>query len=161
MPIEIACRCGKKFAAPEKLAGKTLSCPECGGPLTVPDPRQKTAAAATPPPIKATCTCGKSFSAKSSLAGKTVKCPSCGQALKIPAATSKTVREQPPATAAAPGIADLLDDVGVTASKTGARCPECGADMAPEAILCIACGFHVESGKRLQTKRVGKPPKTE
>jgi hypothetical protein len=39
MQIEVACRCGQRFAAPPEYAGQTLPCPMCGGPIAVPIPQ--------------------------------------------------------------------------------------------------------------------------
>ena len=36
MPIKITCQCGQRFAAKERLAGRTVKCPKCGEPLIVP-----------------------------------------------------------------------------------------------------------------------------
>lgn len=36
MSISVQCDCGKKLKAPDKAAGKTKRCPDCGEPLTVP-----------------------------------------------------------------------------------------------------------------------------
>jgi DNA-directed RNA polymerase subunit RPC12/RpoP len=45
MSIPVSCsQCGKRFAAPEKLLGKAVRCPECGGAINV---RRKET---TPPP---------------------------------------------------------------------------------------------------------------
>lgn len=39
MSIEVRCEhCGKRFAAPDKLAGRRVKCPACAGTLNVPDP---------------------------------------------------------------------------------------------------------------------------
>lgn len=35
MPIVVGCSCGKRFKAPDHLAGKTVKCPGCGNPLAV------------------------------------------------------------------------------------------------------------------------------
>ena len=37
MPIPVACACGQKFAAQDRLAGKTVKCPKCGHDLTETD----------------------------------------------------------------------------------------------------------------------------
>ncbi len=37
MPIVVHCRCGKKFKAKDKLAGKKVRCPGCDQPLRIPD----------------------------------------------------------------------------------------------------------------------------
>ncbi len=92
-------------------------------------------------PIKVACQCGQQFNARDELAGKTVKCPKCGGALKIPAPTP-----------ASSGLADLLEEVGLREGKL--VCPGCGEEMAPEAVLCVACGFDMKKGHRLK-QRVG------
>lgn len=38
MPITVTCQCKKSFQAPELLAGKTVKCPNCASPLTIPRP---------------------------------------------------------------------------------------------------------------------------
>ena len=50
MPIKISCRCGQRFQAPDKLAGKKVRCPKCGNPLAIP--------AATRPPAAGQPTAG-------------------------------------------------------------------------------------------------------
>jgi len=36
MPIKVTCTCGAAFAAKDELAGKTVKCPKCQQPLTIP-----------------------------------------------------------------------------------------------------------------------------
>src|SRR5437667_7890486 len=36
--IRLACACGKALAAPARLAGKRVTCPQCGEPVLVPAP---------------------------------------------------------------------------------------------------------------------------
>lgn len=36
MTRQVACACGKKFRAPESLAGKRVKCPACRGPIDIP-----------------------------------------------------------------------------------------------------------------------------
>lgn len=38
MPIRVSCGCGREVNAPDNLAGKTVKCPQCKGPLPIPDP---------------------------------------------------------------------------------------------------------------------------
>lgn len=96
-------------------------------------------------PIKASCTCGASFSARDDLAGRTVACPKCKQPLTIPA-------PQAAAQAAPHANADLFDGLGLKArDTTQPRCPGCGVDMPPNAILCVKCGYNTKLGKRMQT----------
>ncbi|QDU28133.1 hypothetical protein ETAA8_32330 [Anatilimnocola aggregata] len=95
-------------------------------------------------PIKVACACGAAFAAKDELAGRTVACPKCKQPLKI----------QAPQAAPAPihSNAGLFDDIGLKARDSNIpRCPGCGADMPPNAVLCVKCGYNVKLGKRMQT----------
>ena len=34
----------------------------------------------------------------------------------------------------------------------GLKCKNCGAEIEPETIICVGCGFNLKSGKNLQTK---------
>ena len=36
MPIKVTCACGQSFAAKDELAGRTVKCPKCSRPLTIP-----------------------------------------------------------------------------------------------------------------------------
>ena len=49
-------------------------------------------------------------------------------------------------------MADLLDEAGVkpVLQDNRPRCPQCREPMASNAILCVNCGFNVETGKRIQ-----------
>ena len=80
--IDVVCKCGVRFAASAKLAGKTVKCSKCGAALKIP------AAPSVQPPsaerIEVVCTCGRPLKANAQLAGKTVKCPACSAAIKIP-----------------------------------------------------------------------------
>ena len=100
-------------------------------------------------PIKVTCKCGQQFAAKDELAGRVVKCPKCKRPLKIgaPRAGSKT-HTAPPAGSAP--LADLLDEVGFHVhgdEEAIQHCPACDAEMSDHAILCVECGFNLETGK--------------
>jgi hypothetical protein len=186
MPISVACRCGKAFAANDNLAGKTVKCPACQQPLTIPLPGQQGAAAARPQTgaqpapqqtadgkIVVACACGAKFAAGAELAGKRVKCPKCGNALTVGAAqgavtpssqaTAGGAAAIPVASPATPafggdfGLAGLLDEAGVKQKATGENaCPSCGEFMAPEALLCIHCGYNRKTGKKLTTEKIKK-----
>lgn len=99
-------------------------------------------------PIQVACQCGQKFSAKDELAGKRAKCPKCGQPLVIaeaaPAASDSLADSLG-------GLGGLMDQAGFE-SAGGTACPKCNAGMPPGAVLCVTCGFHLESGEKLQTK---------
>ncbi len=93
--------------------------------------------------IKVTCSCGKTVSAKDELAGKRVKCPDCSEPISIPAESAfQEVGSD---------MAGLLDEIGMEATRTGVRCPNCRSDLEADAILCVDCGYNLESGKVLKT----------
>ena len=46
MTIRVGCQCGKRFAAPDHLAGKSVPCPSCGSPILIAAPPAKAAALA-------------------------------------------------------------------------------------------------------------------
>jgi hypothetical protein len=126
------------------------------------------------------CRCGAQFGAGAHLAGKTVKCPKCQQPLQIPAAASAPAAAAPapaakpaaaPAPAAAPRPAttfdELFDELGIKQKATGdLACPGCGEELAPEAVICVHCGYDRRTGKKLETtttksvpvKQLGAPP---
>ncbi len=39
MPIDVRCRCGWEASVPDRFAGKTGTCPKCGSPVFIDDPR--------------------------------------------------------------------------------------------------------------------------
>ncbi|MEQ8790865.1 MAG: hypothetical protein RIC55_31675 [Pirellulaceae bacterium] len=111
-------------------------------------------------PIKVTCQCGQSFAAKDEMAGKTVRCPKCKQPLKIPGGASRPTSPSAPQSAqprgvpAAPAndLGDLFDEIGLAPPEptaTGHPCPSCGQPMRPGAVLCVNCGFNLQTGQRV------------
>lgn len=119
-------------------------------------------------PIPVKCSCGKSFSLKDELAGKAVKCPACQNVIKIPVpgkvvATASPAAgrpaagqaaPKPPAAKAAPAppkseLDDLFAQEGFQV-KTGKTCPNCFESAPKEAVLCVKCGFHFETGAKIE-----------
>jgi uncharacterized Zn finger protein (UPF0148 family) len=130
-------------------------------------------------PIKVTCQCGQSFAAKDEMAGKAVRCPKCKQPLKIPGGPSQRPagpaqggaggRGQAPAAGGAPAAAaaaggdlgDLFDELGLEApapTETGHPCPSCGRPMKQGAVLCVNCGFNLQTGQRVASEAPPPPP---
>lgn len=82
------------------------------------------------PDIRLNCPhCQQSLEAPEDMAGQTVECPSCGKPFDIPAP------EQPQAA--------VRPEVPV--------CPECSSEMAPDAVLCMKCGYHLKLHKKIST----------
>ena len=110
--------------------------------------------------IKARCTgCGAGFQAKDSLAGKRVKCPKCSQPITIGQPTASKGRSEKSAAkqasvAASAGhnpLLDLLDEVDVKPAVRGPVCPNCSNSMSQMAVVCVQCGYNIETGKQLKT----------
>jgi hypothetical protein len=100
-------------------------------------------------PIKVSCHCGQSFMAKDELKGQTLLCPKCHQPLTI------GEEQQAAAGRRGSGIDDLLDEAGVQAVG-GPPCPRCGAPLKPNAVLCIECGYHLETGEKIAAAKIRK-----
>lgn len=106
--------------------------------------------------IKVRCgNCSTGFQAKDSLAGRRVKCPKCKEPITIAAAqatTSPTARKSPAVAAAHNPLLDLLDEQDVRSAARGPVCENCGSELQPAAVICIECGFNLETGVQLQTE---------
>ncbi len=98
MPIAVRCgSCAKRFRAGDKLAGKKVKCPECGGVLTIPAPSQpadddssgyKVAGeqrAGSRPSGEAGASAAGVSGAGAVAASPQRKCPSCGEPLSAEA----------------------------------------------------------------------------
>ena len=165
MGIKIACQCGQRFEAKERLAGKTLKCPKCGSSVKIPQPKQAGLAVA--------CQCGQKFAAKAQLAGKTVECPKCGSPLKIPDAKQprqparpkpqpKPQQKQTPEAAALAAMPDPMGDPLDQAKLDGQSppnlCPGCRVVMPQGAIVCVQCGYNQQLGRKMETVHETEEP---
>jgi hypothetical protein len=93
-------------------------------------------------PIAVKCRCGKSLNVQDGFAGKTVKCPACQQGVAVPAPV------KPAAVAASGGLDDLFDQEGFQ-GYMGPVCPACSKPLKPGAVICTACGTHMQTGQKL------------
>jgi hypothetical protein len=93
--------------------------------------------------------CGKSYRWKPELAGKKAKCK-CGSTMTVPA--------EDPAAAGVDDLGDLYalaEDANAKKhqpASTALRCPSCGGEMAPGAVICVGCGYDMRSGKKMSAK---------
>lgn len=94
-------------------------------------------------PVKVSCHCGQSFTAKDELIGQTLLCPKCSQPLTIQASSAA------PAKKTSGGIDDLFEEAGLEEVR-GPRCPHCGTAVQKDAVLCVSCGFNLQTGDRVQ-----------
>ena len=131
MPIKVTCTCGSSFAAKDELAGRTVKCPKCSSPLTIP------------------------------AAGPTIPAPAraaAPQPQPVGAAAPRPAGLTPPA-APLPSSGSVFDEVGLKQTVAGARmCPGCASPMPPNAIICIKCGYNAKIGRRMETVKTGSGP---
>lgn len=167
MPIPVTCKCGKRFTAPDKFAGKAVKCPGCSELLEIPAAKTQSSQGAVSQGIAVSCSCGKRLAAKPEWAGKTIKCPACGKPIRVGAAASAR-KQNVTSPADGENLSELLDEVDLGQSATGHRCPSCRADLLAGDILCVKCGYNLESGRKMEIKSVKqkkaartekKPPK--
>ena len=82
--------------------------------------------------IAVTCACGARYSVDQKFEGRSTKCGKCGQMVLVKA----------------PPVAKPLVN----------KCPACAAEMAPNAVLCVACGHDLRTGKKLDVEAAPRGP---
>ena len=101
-------------------------------------------------PIKVKCgSCSAGFKAKDELAGRRVKCPKCQSPVVIKAAPTTA---KPAAKPAANPLLGILDEEDVRSAVRGPICENCGSEVKRGMVICIECGFNMETGNRLETE---------
>ncbi len=105
--------------------------------------------------IKATCnSCQQTFNARDELAGKRVKCPKCKARMMIPAAKSAAAAPAPVRAPSVDPMEALLEEANIgPVSRGGPICPDCAEFISPGDVICVACGFNLETGKKLRVSR--------
>ena len=92
-------------------------------------------------PIPVSCQCGYQVDAPDQYAGKQVSCPACQNPLQVP------LPQQAPVDAM---LDEMLSVAGITAVTPGGyRCPNCTASISGGGIICLECGYNVESGQMM------------
>ena len=80
--------------------------------------------------------CGVRLKAPEKLMGKRVRCR-CGAAVPMP---------PDPLGPEVADLSGLIDEI----SPVAMSCPSCGAAMDASAVLCVACGFNKQTGKKMK-----------
>jgi hypothetical protein len=52
-------------------------------------------------------------------------------------------------------LLDLLDEAGVESAPKGPVCDNCAAPLAPNAVICIECGYNMATGVKMKTAVLG------
>ena len=165
--------CEQQLETPADMGGETVECPQCGQQMVVPELPKESATlddisfggdTAAPPPDRSDVS---------------LEDISFGGDAETPAAPDKSEAtlddisfgdEAPASAPAAPDVFEKLaaeqaappepepapeppPEVEPEPEPDAANtCPECGADMAPGAVLCLGCGFHTGTGKKISTE---------
>lgn len=91
--------------------------------------------------------CGQVLEAPDEMAGESLACPSCDAPITIPDSPA-------PESDAAPIFPNLPNLEGNEPYTETAEnvCPDCGAALRPDVVLCVQCGFHLKLGKKISTE---------
>jgi DNA-directed RNA polymerase subunit M/transcription elongation factor TFIIS len=155
MAIQFSCQCGKVLKAAEEHAGKRAKCGGCGQTVHIPHPKQHPVKAATPIPV----------------AQPVVKTPIAkpvAQPVARPAKmTTPVAKPKEPdffdfddlASSAAASdttigfnsLTSISQDKPAAQPPAGRLCPSCHKPMSDIAVLCVNCGYNVQSGKKMST----------
>lgn len=147
MALRVKCKCGKVITVPSKLADQKLACPACQKPFRV--SREKFEAAAAKAGASAPARPASSPSAPRVESRKPV-------AAAVAAADDLGGLTPPPDME----IADLSGTIGLSAidipmspqiATNGVQCPSCQRRLPADTKICIDCGIHLETGKKIAT----------
>ena len=88
--------------------------------------------------------CGKTYRWKAELAGRKVRCK-CGQVMRMPADAPGAALDD------SDGYDLASPEESAAAAPTASRCPSCGQDIKPGTVVCINCGYNLQTGAKIQT----------
>jgi hypothetical protein len=125
-----------------------------------------------------TCTgCNKESTGPVTLQGKTIKCKACGTVFTVPAATGITKaggearggKSKPEPVMEVEAAEDSIETFavkaaeeededgpaknpyGITEVKFAPRCPNCAEDMEEGDVVCLHCGYNIETREKFKT----------
>lgn len=105
-----------------------------------------------PSALRVACSCGAKLKVPAKAAGKRVKCPKCQTVLTVPPPPPEESYELAGDDPSA--LFEQLAEQGRAAPAEGGRridaagqCPQCGAGLPEEAVLCTQCGFNRNTGR--------------
>jgi hypothetical protein len=101
------------------------------------------------------CPCGAKLRVKPEGLGRKARCPKCNDIFVVTAETQTPPKQPSPAPTAPDSLLDELAAQERTAAPTervaaaaGARaCPQCGSRMPGDALLCVSCGYNLQTGR--------------
>lgn len=166
MSIKAQCgQCQASFGVRDEFAGKRVKCPKCSQPMTIPNKADAPSAQARTAQASGAAKGAAGLSPVLPHEAKPQPRPVGGAAK--PMAQPKPVSAPAQRAAAAPmfvgaagasvdsrsatrptagasnsynPLLDLLDEAQVAARPRGLSCQNCGAEVQPNAIICVECG---------------------
>ncbi len=112
--------------------------------------------------------CNKQLKGPADLQGKKVRCKACGHIFSVKAAPPAAAAKSPAKTKAAkPSPAKPQDSDQAILYKISAdqqsvpRCPHCAFEMEPGQIVCLECGYNIETRHRATTLKTYQTSKAE
>jgi hypothetical protein len=144
MSIEFACQCGKKHRAADEHAGKRAKCKHCGQIAVIPGAKAEAAKTASrPTPLAAS-------------APKNIV-PAAAPRAVIPSGADDLLSAELPLAqpaALAPKPSTPRTTAAAPVPSGGRRCPSCQNQLSAVAVLCINCGYNLNTGKKTPTAPV-------
>lgn len=93
------------------------------------------------------CKCGGRFRVPATARGKRIKCPKCANPLAIPAAAPAAPPPPPQDLGLLDALAGHEAASSAAAPAMSAACPNCTAPVQPSAVLCVGCGYNLQTGQ--------------
>jgi uncharacterized paraquat-inducible protein A len=148
MAIEFACGCGKRLKAAEQHAGKRAKCNGCGQIVSIPG-----AKSAVPAPVAAVA------QKRSAPSTPTAKAVATAVPKAVPAASANHLDDffQAEVPTALPANS-LTSSATTTPARQGVKsCPGCNQILSPTAVICINCGYNLNTGQKMKTFAYSAP----
>ena len=157
MPIVLKHKCGKKLAIDVDMAGKTGTCPQCGGTIVIPE---KHLLIRLIQRARSAHLHNKEIEELGTTTPDFEEVPEPPVPQPDPEDYDEALPEfepEPLSAAEAASIEiDFSDDEPVEpvpqAPLPTPKCPSCDAEIAADAVICINCGTNLQTGEQLQTE---------
>jgi len=119
------------------------------------------------------CSCEKVLAVDETGVGRTVNCTDCGQPVVVPSPEIRWNCQTCGHEMAAPGelegqkiqCTECLNRVTVPVimrarkHRDSPKCPDCGAGIKPDAVICVNCGLNFKTGEKLKSVDLSEPKK--
>lgn len=158
MKISIQCQCGKQYQVKPELAGKKLKCQACGTAISVPADME----------FKGESTPKKAATPAAKAKPPAAKTPAAAGAKPAPAPAKKAAAPAPPQAEAPPQAPrhSILDEHMAGAARLPNPgemfCPGCNAIIQSAAVICVSCGYDLQSRRNTrvssEANRVKRKP---